>query len=134
MANTKTKGEDLLKKCFFKGWYFKCCANDKTIAFIPSYHINNNKKTASLQIITDDKAFNIPFENLEYIEKPLFTSLNKCIFSKRGISLKLKISEFNICGKIHFIKALPIKYDIMGLFALLPFMQCKHSVSRKRFR
>lgn len=117
-----------MKKCFFKGWYFKCCANDKTIAFIPAYHINNNKKTASLQIITDDKAFNIPFENLEYTEKPLFISLRNCIFSEKGIDLNIKNSDLNIFGKIHFTNLTPIKYDIMGPFAILPFMQCKHSV------
>lgn len=42
---------------YFKGWYFKCCTDDKTIAFIPAYHYSDNKTSASLQIITDDAAY-----------------------------------------------------------------------------
>ncbi len=37
---------------YFKGWYFKCASNDKTIAFIPAYHRSNRRETASLQITT----------------------------------------------------------------------------------
>ena len=54
------------KNNYFKGWYFKCCANDTTIAFIPAYHHSNHKRTTSLQIITDNSVFNIPFIK-EYI-------------------------------------------------------------------
>ena len=42
---------------YFKGWYFKCCTKDKTIAFIPAYHRSRRRQTASLQIITDDAVF-----------------------------------------------------------------------------
>ena len=56
---------EMYNRGYFKGWYFKCCTEDKTIAFIPAYHCSNHKKTASLQIITDDFAFNIPFDVLE---------------------------------------------------------------------
>ncbi len=27
------------KNNYFKGWYFKCYANDTTITFIPAYHL-----------------------------------------------------------------------------------------------
>jgi hypothetical protein len=72
------------KNNYFKGWYFKCCANDTTIAFIPAYHHSNHKRTASLQIITDDSVFNIPFTSLEYTEKPLCVNIGKCVFSENG--------------------------------------------------
>lgn len=48
------------KNDWFRGWYFKCSANDQTIAFIPAYHRSIRRETASLQIITDDTAFNNP--------------------------------------------------------------------------
>lgn len=69
-------------KGYFRGWYFKCCTGYKTVAFIPAYHYGKNTKTASLQIITDDAVYNIPFEALEYTEKPLYVrALKKVCFS-----------------------------------------------------
>ena len=52
---------------YFKGWYFKCCADDKTIAFIPAYHSNGSKASASLQIITDGAE--IPFRAWILVKK-----------------------------------------------------------------
>lgn len=75
------------QKDYFKGWYFKCSNENKTIAFIPAFHQNNNEKTASLQVITDDAAFNIPFQNLKYQEKPLHIKIGDCIFSEKALNL-----------------------------------------------
>lgn len=113
---------------YFKGWYFKCSIKDKTIAFIPAYHYSNNKKSASLQIITDDKALNIPFDKLEYTEKPLCVKIGNCVFSHEGIMLDFKDNRLTLVGKLHFEKISPIRYDIMGPFKYVPFMQCRHSV------
>lgn len=113
---------------YFKGWYFKCSTQDKTIAFIPAYHYSNNKKSASLQIITDDKALNIPFGTLEYSEKPLCVKIGNCIFSHEGIMLDFKDDRLTLEGKLSFKKLSPIHYDIMGPFKYVPFMQCRHSV------
>ncbi len=114
---------------YFKGWYFKCSTKDKTIAFIPAYHYNsNNKKSASLQIITDDKVFNIPFEKLEYQENPLYVKIGNCVFSHEGIILDFKGDGFKLEGELCFEQLTPIRYDIMGPFKFIPFMQCRHSV------
>lgn len=61
----------MLQKDYFKGWYFKCSNENKTIALIPAFHRNHHQETASLQIITDDIVFNIPFQSLQYQENPL---------------------------------------------------------------
>lgn len=116
------------KNNYFKGWYFKCCASDTTIAFIPAYHHSNHKRTASLQIITDDSVFNIPFISLEYSEKPLCVNIGNCVFSENGIKLNIKNDNLAISGELRFRCISPIRYDIMGPFCFLPFMQCKHSV------
>jgi len=116
------------KNNYFKGWYFKCSASDKTIAFIPAYHRSNRRETASLQIITNEAAFNIPFDSLKYSEKPLCVNLGKCVFSEDGIKLNIKNDELTIIGELRFGCVSPIKYDIMGPFHIVPFMQCKHSV------
>ncbi len=113
---------------YFKGWYFKCCTQDKTIAFIPAYHGRDNVKTASLQIITDDKVFNIPFNKLEYQENPLYVKMDNCVFSHKGIILDFQSNDLKLKGKLSFEQLSPIGYDIMGPFKFVPFMQCRHSV------
>ena len=113
---------------YFKGWYFKCCTGDGTVAFIPAYHGGGDKKSASLQVITDDMAFNIPFKALEYRENPLIVKIGDCLFSERGIVLNYYDKNISLNGALRFRDLSPIKYDIMGPFALVPFMQCRHSV------
>lgn len=113
---------------YFKGWYFKCSTKDKTIAFIPAYHYSNNKKSASLQIITDDKALNIPFDKLDYTEKPLYVKIGNCVFSHKGMILDYKDDGLTLEGNLCFEQLTPIRYDIMGPFKYVPFMQCRHSI------
>lgn len=113
---------------YFKGWYFKCCNGEKTVAFIPAYHIYNGKKTASLQIITDDAAYNLPFRSLEYRTKPLSVKIGNCFFGEAGIFGKLDSGDVTFDAALSFRSVSPIAYDIMGPFALVPFMQCRHSV------
>ena len=122
----------MFKHDYFKGWYFKCSANNKTIAVIPAYHRNNRKETASLQIIMDDSVFNIPFDSLEYYEKPLCIKLGNCVFSEKGIELNIRYDKLTIMGRLQFHKLSPIRYDIMGPFHFIPFMQCRHSVYSMR--
>ena len=116
------------KNNYFKGWYFKCSTNNKSIAFIPAYHRSNGVETASLQIITDDAVFNIPFTSLEYSEKPLCANIGKCVFSENGIKLNIKNDKLKISGELQFRCISPIRYHIMGPFCFVPFMQCRHSV------
>ena len=113
---------------YFKGWYFKCCTDDKTIAFIPAYHYCDNKKSASLQIITNDAAFHIPFQTIKYNDKPLHVKLGDCRFTERGISLNYQSNRLKVEGILRFQPLSPIRYDIMGPFTLVPFLQCRHSV------
>ena len=113
---------------YFKGWYFKCSTEDRTIAFIPAYHYSNGKKSASLQVITDDKAFNIPFNTLEYCEKPLYVKIGDCVFNEKSITLNFQGNDLTLKGTLNFEEISPIRYDIMGPFKFVPFMQCKHSV------
>lgn len=87
---------------YFEGWYFKCCTDYKTIAFIPAYHCSDKKKTASLQIITDDAAINIPFHFIEYSRKPLSARLGSCSFTEQGITLNYHSNNINLEGTLHF--------------------------------
>lgn len=113
---------------YFKGWYFKCCTGDKTAAFIPAFHGGPGKRTASLQIITDDAAYQVPFEALHYKHRPFSVRLGDCEFGEKGICLHFTDPRFPFEGTLRFQALSPIRYDIMGPFALVPFMQCRHSV------
>lgn len=116
------------KRDYFKGYYFKCCTDKETVAFIPAYHSNNGITTASLQIITDHAAFHLPFRTMECQEKPLSAKLGNCSFSKDGIILNAQSNHSLFHGTLRFQPLSPIRYDIMGPFSLVPFMQCRHSV------
>ena len=126
--NHADREEEVRNRGYFQGWYFKCCTGDKTIAFIPAYHRSRNITSASLQLITDDNAYIIPFEKLEYTEKPLSVKTGDCVFSEKGITLHLQKSGYRLEGSLRFQSLSPIAYDIMGPFALVPFMQCRHGV------
>lgn len=123
-----------MKKDYFKGWYFKCSNENKTIAFIPAFHQSNHEKTASLQIITDVTAFNIPFQFLQYRENPLVVKIGENIFSENGIRLQIKNDNISANGALHFHDLAPIQYDIMGPFKFVPLMQCRHSIYSMRHR
>lgn len=117
-----------MQKAYFKGWYFKCSNATQTIAFIPAFHRSDHNETASLQIITDDAAFNLPFDSLEYQEKPLAVRIGDSMFSEKGIWLNIRTDKITAHGTLRFGKLSPLRYDIMGLFQFVPFMQCRHSV------
>lgn len=54
--------------------------------------------------------------------------IDKNQFSRNGIRLNIKTSKLTVKGKLSFGPLSPIKYNIMGPFALIPFMECRHSV------
>lgn len=121
-------------KDYFKGWYFKCSTAENTIAFIPAYHRSNQEERASLQIITDKAAFNIPFYSLKYDEQGPKIKIGGSLFSSKGIKLDIHTKQLTATGELRFYGLSPIGYDIMGPFKYVPFMQCRHSVYSMRHR
>ena len=87
-------------KDYFCGWYFKIQTEDKTIAIIPSIHAVGQKRTCTIQFISN---------------------------TETCFSAKVK-------GKLQFSNLTPIKYDIMGPFQFVPFMDCRHSVYSMKHR
>lgn len=113
---------------YFEGAYFKCSTKEKNIALIPAVHCDGNKKTASLQIVTEEGAFNVPVQTFSFSSRKLKYQFGRCSFSERGIILNVKTSEIQARGKIRFGKFHKLQYDIMGPFCLVPFLQCWHRV------
>lgn len=118
----------MVKKEYFKGWYFKCANKTQTVAFIPSVHYYNGKTKTFLQIITDNAAYQLPFPQIKLREKPLFAKLGRSVLSQYGIKLNIRAEKLTAQGVLRFGKLTPISYDIMGPFKYVPFMQCRHSV------
>ncbi len=113
---------------FFYGWYLKCQSDTQTLAVIPAVHRAGNKRTCSIQVITDHDAWMVAFAagSFRRTKKKIFIGENR--FGEKGIYLSIHTPQLAIQGRLDFGKLFPLKYDIMGPFALVPFMECRHSV------
>ena len=118
-------------KRFFKGWYFKAENSHQTVALIPAMHIDEDgKKSASIQIVTQSGAWCVwfPYEQFTCDGNKPNVTIGKNTFSERGIKLDARSASVTAYGTLKFGPLSPIRYDIMGPFCYIPFMQCRHSV------
>lgn len=115
-------------RSFFYGWYMKCQSDTQTLAVIPAVHQTGKKRTCSIQVITETGAWTVEFPADAFCRRGKNISIGENRFSKRGIRLKVHTPELTAEGRLVFGALSPIKYDIMGPFAIVPFMQCRHSV------
>lgn len=113
---------------FFYGWYLKCQSGDQTLAVIPAIHSIGRKRTCSIQIITEDGAWSIPFPASSFHKAGGSIFIAKNRFGKQGIRLAISTPELSVRGKLDFGPLSSLKYDIMGPFSLVPFLECRHSV------
>lgn len=113
---------------FFYGWYLKCQSDTKTLAVIPAIHKTGKKRTCSIQIITNEGAWNVDFPADAFYRRGNKISIEKNRFGARGIRLSICTPELYVKGKLNFGPLTPLKYDIMGPFSFIPFLECRHSV------
>lgn len=113
---------------YFYGWYLKCQSDSQTLAVISAVHGAGQKQTCSIQIITDDDAWNVPFSANVYRREGKNIFIGKNRFGKNGICLSIHAPQLSVEGNLFFGPLSPLKYDIMGPFALVPFMECRHSI------
>lgn len=102
---------------YFKGMYFKCQSDTQTLAVIPAVHEVCGKQYYSIQVITEDGAW----------YKKMLT-LDGVSFEENGLELEIDKPNLRISGNLYFSQQTPIKYNIMGPFSFIPFMECRHSV------
>lgn len=112
----------------FYGWYLKCQSNTQTLAVIPAVHNTRNKSTCSIQVITDNDAWTVMFSADVFQRTKHNINIGENKFGEKGIYLAIHTPQVTITGKLDFGPLFPLKYDIMGPFALVPFMECRHSV------
>lgn len=117
---------------FFYGWYLKCQSDMQTLAIIPAIHKTENKCTCSIQAITEDGAWTIPFAVDNFRQGRKVIKIGNSRFGERGFQLAIHTPELTAKGSIGFGPLSPLKYDIMGPFSLVPFLECRHSVFSMR--
>lgn len=112
----------------FYGWYLKCQSDTQTLAVIPAIHNTGNKRACSIQVITDNDAWTVmfPADVFQRTKRNIYIGENR--FGEKGIYLAVNTPQVTVTGKLDFGPLIPLKYDIMGPFALVPFMECRHSV------
>nr|WP_298077972.1 tocopherol cyclase family protein [uncultured Blautia sp.] len=116
---------------YFEGWYLKHQNRDDTIAFIPAVHADQNGQwTVSLQIVTEEGSwyFTYPKEACRISRKPFAVRIGRNIFTEKGIQLDIKSRDLTVKGSIAYGPFDRLKYDIMGFFKYIPFLQCSHGV------
>ncbi len=119
------------KKDFFEGWYFKHQKGNDTIAFIPGVNIDGKgNRSAFIQVITKINSYNINYSFSKFVvtKDNLKIKIGDSIFSSKGMEVHIKNENVTIDGKIEYGSLTPIKYDIMGPFSAIPFMECNHGI------
>lgn len=113
---------------YFYGWYFKNQSDRQTLAVIPAVHGAGRARTCSIQFITADNTWTIsyPFQLFHKKEDCLFIGENR--FGRNGLHLQIDTPQLKAEGNLRFSNLSPLKYDIMGPFVFVPFMECRHSV------
>lgn len=117
-----------MMKGSFYGWYFKCQSDSKTLAIIPAVHHTGQTKTCSIQIITDINNWTVTFPAEAFQRKGKNISIGENSFGENGVYLTIEKPNLSIQGILKFGSFSPLKYDIMGPFAFIPYMECRHSV------
>ena len=116
---------------YFEGWYLKHQQGNDTIALIPAVHMDGKGDTsASIQVVTQQgaHAFRFPLSAFSAQENTFDVSIGNNHFTHEGLSLNLSGPSLTVTGSLQYGPLCPLSWDIMGPFALLPFLQCNHGV------
>lgn len=118
----------------FCGWYYRCQSDNQTLAIIPSIHQTGEGSFCTIQLVTDTNAYHaqFPYDGFKKNGEEIRIGNNR--FGKVGIMLDIHAPGFHVTGSVRFDTFTPIRYDIMGPFQYVPFMQCRHSVYSMRHR
>lgn len=112
----------------FYGWYMKCQSDTQTLAVIPAVHQVGGKCACSIQVITESNTWTVTGSAKLFRQKNNMIYMGENRFSEKGIQLDVHTPQLHVKGKLNFGSLSPLKYDIMGPFAMVPFLECRHSV------
>lgn len=131
------------EKQYFEGWYFKHSNFTETISFIPGINMNENNKSAFIQVITNNHSYFISYDLglFHFNHDPFFIKIDQNYFSQEYIHIDIndRKQEIIINGNIqyHHHKLLKTNFlnpNIMGPFSYLPFMECNHAILSMKHR
>ncbi len=117
---------------YFFGYYYKCQSPTQTIALIAVTHGTGKKRSCSVQVITEKKSWSVEYPLEEYYHKGNLIRIGKSVFDRDGMKVDVDSEQLQIHGKLSFGPITKLKYDIMGPFALVPRMECRHMVGSMR--
>lgn len=118
------------KRNYFDGIYVKQ-EGEECVAIIPSLHRDaKGREWGNLQIIVKEETYQyrLPIKKMERTKNDFITKMGNNIFTIKGVRLNIREGEKQIKGKLTFGATTPLRYDIMGPFHFVPFLQCRHSV------
>lgn len=113
---------------YFYGWYYRYQSDTQTLAIIPSVHKTKDGDHCAIQLIMDAEAFHVPFPYRDFRKDRSQIEIGSNRFGDEGIHLDIHTPELHAIGDLRFGPFSPLRYDIMGPFRYVPFMQCRHSV------
>lgn len=112
----------------FYGWYLKCQSDTQTLAVIFAIHGAVRKRVCSIQIVTEDQSWVIPFSADAFHKKGKNLSIGNNQIGEKGFRISINEPELTMKGRVEFGPLSSLRYDIMGPFSLLPFLECRHRV------
>lgn len=112
----------------FFGWYFKCQAQNQTLAVIPAIHCAGGRTSCSVQLITGQSAHSFSYPQSAWKRQDGTVTIGPNRFGPKGIRLELRDGSYAVSGELRFTSLTPLRYDIMGPFRHVPSMECRHSV------
>ncbi len=115
-------------KPYYEGWYLKQQQGDAMLAVIPG----RAQDRAFIQIITSNTSHYVEYP-LETFRKDDRMRVGGSLFSPDGIDVDVRTPDVELRGRLRYRGRTPLRYDIMGPFALLP-METKHTVFSMRHR
>lgn len=119
------------KHSYFEGWFFRHQYGDNSIAFIPSVSVDEKgEKLCLIQVITNKKTYKFEFDFAKFSaeSKELKIVIGENVFTKNGCRINLKNDEVSITANLDYGKLTELSGDIMGIFSVVPLMQCKHGI------
>lgn len=131
-GQTTSPYQGLGKKCsYFEGWYFKHVCGSRLLALIPGIQMDQDgRRSAFIQIISNEGVWQVsyPFSAFRASSRRMAVQIGDSVFSDSGVKLHMEGPGLSLHGCIRYGWMLPLRYDIMGPFRMLPGMECRHGV------
>ncbi|MEG1661480.1 MAG: tocopherol cyclase family protein, partial [Clostridiales bacterium] len=119
------------RKTYFEGWYLKHSCEKGMIAFIPSFHLDDQgKASSSLQVITSQGVGGqiFPSGQFQGDSQCFRVQIGVNQFSTQGINVDVQTEKIAVCGQLRYESFTVPRSDLMGPFRFVPWMQCHHGV------